>query len=75
MFDLVREDVAVNLRLPLEDVAFRKAASFSWHICINGTAYCGRINNDGYNVPTQAEEIFLSGTCKTCVNRYANMLD
>ena len=69
MQTITREEIANSLGLQIEDVAILKVGGYSRHITIKGTSYCGRLNNDGYNVPTQFEE-FAGGQCGTCLNRY-----
>jgi hypothetical protein len=69
MQTITREEMATALGLQLEDVAIRKAGGYSRHIAIKGTSYCGRLNNDGYNIPTEYDEL-SGGECGTCVKRY-----
>ena len=69
MQTITREEMATALGLQLEDVAIRRAGSYSRHIAIKGTSYCGRINNDGYNIPTEYDAL-TAAECGTCLNRY-----
>jgi hypothetical protein len=69
MQTITREEMATALGLQLEDVAIRKAGGYSKHILVKGKSYCGRLDNDGYNVPTQFETL-AAGECGTCVKRY-----
>lgn len=71
MQDITRSEIAAALGINIEDVAIRRAASFSSHIAINGTAYCGRLNNDGYNIATEFEVFTDTRGCGTCAKRYA----
>ena len=69
MQTITREEMATALGLPIEDVAIIRVNSYSKHITIKGTSYCGRINHDGNNIPTQWEAL-TGQECATCVKRY-----
>ena len=70
---LTVQEIAKNLNISLEEVCIMKAGSFSRHIVIKGRAYCGRIDSDGYNIPTHFD--FISEyDCKTCLNRYSQKI-
>ena len=66
---ITREEMSKALGLEIKEIAIAKAGGYSRHIVIKGTSYCGRLNNDGYNIPTQFEEL-SGGACGTCLNRY-----
>lgn len=67
---IAREEIARTLQIDLDNVALRAAGSLSRHIAINGTSYCGRLNNDGYNIASEFDLVDESLICKTCFNRY-----
>ena len=64
------QEIAESLNIPLEEVCIMKAGrAFARHIVIKGRAYCGRINSDGYNIPTNFNHIDTHD-CRTCLKRY-----
>ena len=70
MKELTVTQIAESLNISLEEVCIMKAGAFSRHIVIKGRAYCGRIDSDGYNIPTQFDYI-SEYDCKTCLNRHS----
>lgn len=62
--------MAENLGVTIEEVAIRCAGSYSRHLAVKGTAFCGRINNDGYNITSQYESFDTNHICVTCLTRY-----
>lgn len=64
-----RTEAAQILNVPVDLIAFKRAASVSIHIAVNGIAFCGRINNDGYPTNTEYEEVSSGIGCKTCLTR------
>ena len=66
--ELTRDEIAYLINVTLEDIAIRTASSYSTHICVNGKALCGRIDNDGYNLSTQFEHFVVGRGCGVCRN-------
>lgn len=64
-----RIQIANLLGKNLEEIAIRDAGNYSTHIAVNGTSYCGRLNNDGYNIPTKLEKT-TGSLCSTCLKRF-----
>lgn len=69
MKTLTVTEIAESLNISLEEVCVMRAGSVSRHIVIKGRAYCGRIDSDGHNIPTQFDSID-DFDCKTCLKRY-----
>lgn len=65
--EYTRNEIATIMAKNVEDVAILRGASYSTHITINGRAFCGRIDNDGYNLDTEFET-FTSRGCGACRN-------
>lgn len=70
MATITTSEIASKLNISIADVALNRAAAFSRHIVIKGRAYCGRIDNDGYSIPTERTEADVDFVCGTCMRRY-----
>lgn len=68
--DVTLATMASDLNVTIEEVAIRTAGSYSRHLALKGTAFCGRINNDGYNITSQYESFNPKYICATCLKRY-----
>jgi hypothetical protein len=68
--EITLETMATELCVTIDEVAIRKAGSLSRHLVLKGTAFCGRINNDGYNLTSEYEYFNSKHICVTCLKRY-----
>jgi hypothetical protein len=63
------QEVAKLFNVTTDSVAVRTGATYRRHLVINGKSLCGKINNDGYNLPTMFDN-FRGFVCPTCDKKF-----
>ena len=63
------EELAVFFNVSPENVAVRTGATYRRHLVVNGKSLCGKLNNDGHNMPTMFDN-FRGFVCPTCDKKF-----